>query len=791
MKWTTTLVLTAIALLLAAWIIFVELPRDRGVGVVEAAEKALFVPQPADIVRLEITPRDRPKRVMVKEEDEWRLVEPIEAAATKWTINSDCDRLEGLEYLRSYHADDPARPSDTVTGLSNPLFEVHFADSKGQEFGLKIGNRQPIGEGTYVQRTDQEVIYLVKADLAKTFDRRLDEYRDKTVVKMEALDAVGLSLAGVHNYTLHKDEDKWIIQEPLRARADKNKLQDVVNALARLYVTAFVPTQATNLAAYGLDPPRLTITFTTEKEVVEEPAEQTTTEPAEPTTKTETRSVTLLIGSKAGNNYYAKLADQPSIFELSTGTYNRLAKPLEDIRDPVVLPFEWDTVVKLIIDSITDGVTILARGEDGRWAIEGETVAAEGPSVQQTLRILADLRASGYEDPQSALLTDLGFDPPRCRVSLTREGQVEPLVLEVGNDTPSGTMTYVRNLNEGLVSVVPAESLAGLLTKPLEYFDRLIVEVDRPRVEEVRITRDRQSVRLEKHADTWTLIEPVVADAETAAVNELLADVTRLRAKGVLARAHRAAEFGLDNPSITAVFVAAAPLAAVEPATQPAQPTGEEEAIPPAETQPTTAPLVEAPPTTEPASAPAEPAPPAEPAVTQLLVSERGGQAFVMLPGGSLIYEIDSRIYEHLAAEFHRRKLLELTPKEVMLVRLASPGNAYEFRRTDEEWTLADDPYFPVDQGKVNDMVDALRDLRAQRFLVYDQAELSAYGLDQPDTVLTVRLEDGTKLQLNLADSDQPQTLHGTLVGSGKVFALSRQDLKPIDQPIDSFKKQS
>lgn len=86
-------------------------------------------------------------------------------------------------------------------------------------------------------------------------------------------------------------------------------------------------------------------------------------------------------------------------------------------------------------------------------------------------------------------------------------------------------------------------------------------------------------------------------------------------------------------------------------------------------------------------------------------------------------------------------------------MRVTNAAGTLEFTQTDGAWASADDPACPVDSEQVQTLVNALTGLTASRALETPDED-AAYGLDDPDYVVTLSDADGAvALRASLADT--------------------------------------
>ena len=87
-------------------------------------------------------------------------------------------------------------------------------------------------------------------------------------------------------------------------------------------------------------------------------------------------------------------------------------------------------------------------------------------------------------------------------------------------------------------------------------------------------------------------------------------------------------------------------------------------------------------------------------------------------------------------------------------VDIESPAGtmAFELDEVENYWIFAGDPTMPVDRARWNGVTTLLGGPRSQRELEASFGNPSLYGLETPDTIVTIGLKDGSSVRLFLGD---------------------------------------
>jgi len=848
MNTRTTLILAIVLVAVGLYALFVAKPWQgpaKPAELPKARELWADKPKVEDIQRVEVVRPGEPRHVYVRKDDKWEIHEPVKATANKWQVDEMVRRIVEMKYDREYEKGAKDRPSPATTGLDQPAFSVTLTTKDNKTYAVAIGRRTPTGGDTYVQKAGSDTVFVANENLYPTFDRRLRDLRDKRVVDLKMDEVVRVKVEGVENFELVKAKDQWMLESPVRARADKTKAENLIRALTSLYAQDFFSDKPANLQAFGLAQPRLTATVTVEHKVEkkEEPKkDQASTQPAETQPVIETKTVIVQYGGPTdanANAYFAKIGGEDPVFTVSKTSYTDVAVKLNDLRDKQVVQVDLNKAKK--IEAAVGGQSFTLEKTGSQWKYADGTVA-ELALVEDLIKAARDLKASQYESRESIL----GLDPdkPRARVAITQEGEPAPATLLVLGRTASGTNAYVTTTALDSVAVVPEDSVAQFLAPPISYRKRDMLTFPQAHANRLEIRRDGQKAVLTKTGTTWAMVEPVSAAADAEAVRTALSDLSVLRARKVVGQGN-AAEYGLDRPAVEVTVTVQPPAPATGPATTRATATQ------PTTTAPTTAkaPTIEdlrkawrekhpgeplpsdlaetsesaasqsPAPATQPAPEPTtRPAPvggpgpavaataPAgggeattqattrpvlpPPQVHRVVLSRKGGDVYAMVDGGDLIYQVDPKIYDHLTAEMHDRTVVKFEVSQVTGVAIVRGQEEMSFRQVDGKWKYVQDETVALDEQKVKDLINAVRDSKALRFVSYTAGagELAPYQLDQPALRVVVTTDGTNRIELLVAGrGPDDKGRYAAVVGSNGVFVLETDQVNKFDKKLSDF----
>ncbi len=762
MNQKTTLLLVT-ALVLAAVGVWVAFPKkdQKEPDNKKPEPKKLLDPAPKDLVAVEIDVPGRTPVAFAKADAKWKLTQPFKAPAATATVDTAANAVRDLNYVASFKSSDPDKPSEELTGLAKAA-RVKLTDADGKVFIVKLGNDVPAARQTYAQKEGDDAIYVVTGDARRGLERDLKEFREPRLDEFTVADATKIDVSGEERYTLAKSGDAWTFESPFRGRADKNTVESLLRSASTLNAMAFVDDAPKKLALYGLEPPSARVVITVEKKVPKPSTQPAgSTQPAPVEFETQTRTIPLAFGALVNDQRFVKLdtPETPWVVQVPEAAAKNILQLLANLREKTVAKLDINRANRISVAGPHGNVELAKNNNVWEFASGAPTgsKSAEFAAVDDFLRSVRDLVATGFE-PAGDSLQDYGFKPARLTVAITTDGALEPLRLSFGKPTPSGTGFYVKNENENSVAVVKSDAAEALVVNPMYFASRDMLRFDRNRVGKIELTRGDRSVTLQSKAGMWLLTAPVNAPADAAVVSNILSDLSTLRARRVVGSKNQLAAFNLTEPQIFAVLTVNPP---APPSTQSSQPAS----------QPT-----------------------APPEILTVAASKKDGKAYAIVAGSDSICEVDPRVFDDLDAELLDKRVFPAGVSNATAVTIArDAGAAFTFEKKDDQWSLAGESSFPADATKVTAVVSALTELKAQKFVSYDAKDLAAFGLDKPALAITLKLADGESREFRVAakgpTGDTTGQRFATLVGSGRVFLITKEELAKLDKDVKSFQK--
>jgi len=265
--------------------------------------------------------------------------------------------------------------------------------------------------------------------------------------------------------------------------------------------------------------------------------------------------------------------------EQATTTTDTKATPQKVFAD-----VQANDVTKLAITP-ADGKKLVVAKTGGKWQMtEPVNAPAEAFEVDGLVRAVAGIESRGEVSEKTADAKATGLASPKYTLDLTAGGKDYTLL--VGDKTAVGDNLYVQRKDKGETLVVAADLLEKFDKQPIDYRDKKLVnDYSTAAVNQITITKPDGKIVLTKSGADWKITEPTAMPAEKADVDNIVFDLTGLRATDFVSEnaTADAAQYDLAQPRVTATLSATASAlpAGIAAATQSAssQPTSQPAAL--------------------------------------------------------------------------------------------------------------------------------------------------------------------------------------------------------------------
>lgn len=357
--------------------------------------------------------------------------------------------------------------------------------------------------------------------------------KDKAfTVEADKIEEITVKSESGEQTTLRKSNDDWQIAQPVSAEPDGAEVSGLTTNLSTLEVQSVVDENPSNLAEYGLAPPRIEVAF-----------------------KVGGQEQKLLVGRKTppGTDLYAKRADQTRVFLIPSYLESTFNKTTFDLRDKTVLKIERDKIDTLSVASAKG--TLEFRKADGEWQMTAPVKArADFSTVDSIVSRLHTLQMKSLVAPEGATLSEYGLDKPSTTIRLG-SGSSQAVLL-VGAGAGEGVV-YAKDQSRPAVITIDASLVTDATKPPAEYRQKDLFDARAFNSTRVEVTRGTETVAFEKsktkdkdgkEEDKWRQVAPAARDVDQTKVDDLVSAITGARATAFV---ESAAKTGLDKPEMT------------------------------------------------------------------------------------------------------------------------------------------------------------------------------------------------------------------------------------------------
>jgi len=408
---------------------FLDLENARLNEVAKEEATRLFPFGPDEVLSIVIKKEESEIEIELERwEDGWRVVKPYMAKADTKAVEKFLVQVTNSRNDAEYVMESEPSPERLAEfGLAIPtLFLTLKIGRELTEHTLIIGDRAPSMGVAFAQIQGEKPVYRVLADVRSEADKDIHYFRDKSVLRLNTMmiDQVAINRPESSIRVKLPADGKWALEKPIQARADHIRMFELMNTYANAEVKEFVVESKDDLASYGLDKPRIELTFWISGD-------------SAPTTK-------LKIGNRSPKKrgYYVSMSDRENIFLIGEKEVDLVPTDPNDLRSRELFFIERDKLERIEIHESSKSIVIV-KGVDKEWRRskkDGEIV--DFNLVKAFLDELLELRIDDFLKGDKKKAAAYGLEPPRARLLLWMEGSSVPIGVKVGKTTPAGNSVY-------------------------------------------------------------------------------------------------------------------------------------------------------------------------------------------------------------------------------------------------------------------------------------------------------------------------------------------------------------
>ena len=209
--------------------------------------------------------------------------------------------------------------------------------------------------------------------------------------------------------------------------------------------------------------------------------------------------------------------------------------------------------------AIKGGDTTTLKKNDDRWQIVDPVEAkADNSEVSNMASSLASLDVQRVVDEAAADLTPFGLSEPHLEVSFRTKGQTTFHRLLIGEKTPTGGDVYVKQPDSARVFLVSSFIDDTFKRTAFDLRDKTILTLEREKITGLTLTSASGTVELVRKGANWNFVKPQAMRADYATLESILTTLISAQLQKYVTdmpTPSDIAQYGLARPSASATII--------------------------------------------------------------------------------------------------------------------------------------------------------------------------------------------------------------------------------------------
>ena len=493
MNWRTTVVLGVIAIAIGAYIKFYEVKQPT---TQEAQRRAQNVVNFSKDKITGITIQNGDDKIDLRKSGEkWRLEAPIKDLADASVVNGLLSDLEAWQKDATVSAKEIEADKNKLTefGLTKAKLRLKLT-GEGAPPDILFGKDAAFEGKMYVRLENSKDTYVADQSVKKAIEKKPDDFRDKKLTDLTASQVSRMVLkTPAGELEMQKKGDHWDIVKPLSARADDQKVGDLIAQITTARIEQFVADDRGDLHPYGLAEPRGIVTLFGDNDKTGQ---------------------TLQIGAvpeKQKDQVYVRFSARSFVYTLPKKTEEILNTKPNDLRDRHLVRFDEKILDRINIEPSGKAKIVLARkGEDWNIGSRNNT-PANASEVQRLLDALKNEQVTRFVEDVASNLPKYGLDKPQLQITLssfasentaeTKAGEQPFATISFGR--VEGNEVFARVGDEPFVVAVRKTFLDNVFTDPVQWQQLAIFNFKPEQIHRLTVTTDQERALARSANNQW------------------------------------------------------------------------------------------------------------------------------------------------------------------------------------------------------------------------------------------------------------------------------------------------
>ena len=674
-----------------------------------------------------------------KKDDIWRLTAPLADRADKAKVEAVLSACEFMQFKGTVKTGEGGINLADY-GLDKPQAEVTAAGRKGKPQTLLIGKAvkgiDSSGTSTsdndlYVKFRDDATVYRVGADILDDIDQKVADFRYRHPFELLTHRVEKIALTNESGtVVLNRSGDTWRLEQPAD-NADSAKLADIISAVRDAEKQDFTADDVTDFAQYGLDEPAISVEFTCKKQ--------------EGTSK-------LLIGDPAretdedddAGKVYARVDGESSVFTLKAEIVEKLSASAADLRDRTLLAVKADDVTGITIARGDSTIALQKDGPDWKMTMP-QDVKADGTATRDLAKLLEETKIDEWID-EPGDLAQYGLDAPAIVDVRQKAGDDKTKDFKLLVGTKEGDLCYAKLPDSPHVVKVSGKLADEAAKGYLAFRSKRMLDFSKWDSQKLDIVRSDgivfSAVKIKE--GEWAISKPVAGRAEMSKVNNVLWALSSLDAERVVAeQTDDLKAYGLDAPAVTATVTVKG--------------QGED----------------------------------ATETIHKVLIGAKADDDtwYAKVDAKKMVFTVRKSVHDDLAGNLLSLNVMKFENDDARGLKIVRGAEAFNCTRENKDaaWAVELPEGRKPNETAVAGTIDHLHLLRCEEYVEYAPEDLAKYGLDNPATVITVKVKDDQDKVLRIGKLLDNGRAYASTADASPVFILADYSVKLLNKPLSGM----
>jgi hypothetical protein len=425
---------------------------------------------PAKVNSVEVKPRNSSEIHAGRGDgtnDPWQMTQPISYPAQKEPILALVQTLATLTWQERISARELQDQPDAQEkfGFNQPQFEVALGGTEMPR-RILIGQSSALGDQVFLEVVGNPDIYLVSADWLQLIPSDKNQWRDLSLLNLPRLHYQSIHVRSPgRGFDLERDPTNhlWFMTNPVTARADNGRINQLLNGLQRLRVRQFVSDDPkADLELYGLQTspqtPDLDLSFWQGSNL------------------TAQLQVGLSLSNQPGLAY-GRRQDPSNVVVIDRAALKPWQGAHTNFLDYHFISVSPDAIGSIAVQG--ENQFAVEKQTNGQWLVRaGTTFPCDATLMREWLSSFTNIQTQ-IEKAIATDLSEYGLTNPLLQYTLQRDGSKgDPTIARIEFGTNKSGRIFERRPDELSVNVISPEDFNRLPRVAWQLRDRSIWSFD-------------------------------------------------------------------------------------------------------------------------------------------------------------------------------------------------------------------------------------------------------------------------------------------------------------------------